>query len=167
MMSTKDFSQVQENRISKYLGWTRVVASGARPFYPGDIESDEWLGECKTHVDKVSKLAVSYKVWRKIKDESLSKYKFPVLFVDDGSQQIENTWAVFDISRPCPIHEVIVVDYNNSSKSKLVLNIPVVDLKLQFKNNLDNMVCRFSLNDITLYITPLKTFASLYNINRR
>ena len=94
-MSTKDHSSLQESNIANYLGWQVVSGSGSRLCRPGDIISDEWLGECKTHITKDNKLVFLMNVWDKIREEAVSQYKCPALFVDDGSKQIDKTWVMF------------------------------------------------------------------------
>ena len=93
-LNTKIFSSLQENKIASALGWATVVASGARPCAPGDIISDKWLGECKTHADRVKSIFFSYDVWKKLKQEAIFSHRRPVLFTDDGSQSLANTWCV-------------------------------------------------------------------------
>lgn len=93
-MPTKDYSSAQEHMIADYLGWSVVAGSGAAACYPGDIISDEWLGECKTHVETGKKIFFSYSVWKKICDEASVKHRFPVLFTDDGSQKSNKTWCL-------------------------------------------------------------------------
>lgn len=95
-MVTKTFSTKQEKMIADYLGWQTVAASGARDFCPGDVCSPEWLGECKTHVQPRDRILVDAKVWNKIRQEALSVFKQPVLFVDDGTQKADHTWCVFE-----------------------------------------------------------------------
>jgi len=95
MNSTKYYSSKQENMIANYLGWNVVAGSGARSTLPGDIQSDEWLGECKTHESPGHKIIFYQSVWKKLMDEATSKYKFAALFVDDGSQKIDETWVMF------------------------------------------------------------------------
>lgn len=94
-MATKDFSSVQEHMIASYLDWSVVAGSGAAACYPGDIISDEWLGECKTHVERNKPIFFAKTVWGKIKDEASVKRRFPVLFTDDGSQKSDKTWCLF------------------------------------------------------------------------
>ena len=94
ILATKDYSSKQEHRIADFLGWQCVVASGARSCHPGDIRSDSWLGECKTHVKPDHRIQFIYTEWRKICDEAMSKFRFPVLFVDDGSQKLDSTWCM-------------------------------------------------------------------------
>lgn len=91
---TKEVSSKQEKMIAKYLGWDTVVGSGARSFHPGDIISEDYLGECKTHMTKQSKIVFHRDFWDKIKNEAMSKFRTPVLFADDGTQTIENTYCV-------------------------------------------------------------------------
>lgn len=93
--NTKFHSSIQEKLISSYLGWHVVSGSGSRLCRPGDIISDEWLGECKTHTTKDNKLVFLMSVWNKIREEAVSQYKCPALFVDDGSKRIDKTWVMF------------------------------------------------------------------------
>nr|DAG33347.1 MAG TPA: hypothetical protein [Caudoviricetes sp.] len=97
-MSTKDFSSIQENRVANYLGFSVVSGSGARDCHPGDIIGKDWLGECKTHVSKVSRISFKLDVWKKICDEATAKHRYPVLIVDEGSQELANTWVMVKIS---------------------------------------------------------------------
>ena len=78
-MSTKDFSSKQENQISKLLGWSTVSASGARNFHPGDIRSNRWLGECKTHMKCSDKILFKFSEYSKICKESTEEFRFPAL----------------------------------------------------------------------------------------
>lgn len=116
-MATKDYSNKQESIIANYLGWKRVSASGARDCHPGDIKSEEWLGECKTHTKLIKEIRFVYAQWSKICEEAMTSRRFPVMFVDNGTQAISGTWCMvkeFHIS-----HEP--VEYINTNKSTLVL----------------------------------------------
>lgn len=93
-MATKTYSTRQENMIAQWLDWKVVAGSGAAACFPGDVISDDWLGECKTHVEPGHKIFFSKSVWDKIKDEAMVKRRFPVLFVDDGTQSIGHTWCL-------------------------------------------------------------------------
>ena len=92
---TKYYSNRQEQLIARSLGWAVVAGSGARDFHPGDIISDKWIGECKTHTAPGHRITFFATVWNKICEEASSKFKYPALFVDDGSQKLENTWVMF------------------------------------------------------------------------
>jgi hypothetical protein len=95
-MSTKDYSDKQEKMIAEYLDWHQVSGSGARPHSTGDVESSEWLGECKTHVKPGQKIFFDSSIWKKIAEEALAKFKSPAYFVDDGSQKESRTWVIFN-----------------------------------------------------------------------
>ena len=92
--ATKVYSTRQENMIADYLGWETVPASGARDFNPGDVRSERFLGECKTHVTKVPRIDIFFDVWNKLDDEATSQMRTPVLFVDNGTQRDLDTWAI-------------------------------------------------------------------------
>ena len=94
-MTNKQASDKQEKAIAKYLGWHQVKGSGARPTFTGDVESVEWLGECKTHTTPNHKIHFDIKVWNKIVDEAAAKFRTPVYFSDDGSQEMKNTFVMF------------------------------------------------------------------------
>lgn len=104
--STKYFSSKQEKLVADLLGWSVVPGSGARSLYPGDVESPEWLGECKTHEKPGHKITFYTSVWNKICEEAISKYRFAALFVDDGSQTVKHTWVMFNTLPGIP-HEVV------------------------------------------------------------
>lgn len=91
---TKYYSTIQENTIAKFLGWKVVSGSGARDLSPGDIIGESFLGECKTHVKPTDKIVFFADVWKKICEEASSRFKYPALFVDNGTQNLENTWVV-------------------------------------------------------------------------
>lgn len=117
--ATKAFSSKQENLISYDLGWDVVSGSGARPTVPGDVISDDWLGECKTHVKPGQSILFSTEVWTKICQEALMKHRKPVLFVDDGSQKLDNTW---------------VMCYEHSIDNRNNLIVPIENFRKMRKN---------------------------------
>ena len=106
-INTKEFSSKQENRIAEYLGWSAVSGSGSRPTLPGDIESDEWLGECKTHCSESNYIEFLKEHWDKISEEAIAKFKFAVLMTDNGTQDINKTWCIFN---PTCIDHVVKID---------------------------------------------------------
>ena len=93
--STKYYSQLQENRVGRYLNWGVVSGSGSRAGRPGDLSGAHFLGECKTHTEPGHKIVFNQQVWLKLCNEATSKYRFPVLIVDDGSQRLDRTWCLF------------------------------------------------------------------------
>ena len=120
-MSTKDFSNIQEHKVAEFLGWNIISGSGSRACRPGDIYSNQWLGECKTHIDSGHKIEFKYSVWCKIADEAASKFKFPVLIVDDGSQRIDHTWCLIDMNISVP-YGAIVKPLNISINKNIVIS---------------------------------------------
>lgn len=91
--TTKTFSNKQEKMIAKVLGGKVTPASGAR-MEPGDVKSDEWLAECKTHTEPGHTIFFDINVWNKICNESMSSMRRPILIVDDGSQKEDKTWCL-------------------------------------------------------------------------
>ena len=114
-VNKKDYSKAQETTVADFLDWSRVSGSGARPTHPGDIVSDEWLGECKTHTSRGQKVKFEYKVWAKLVDEAASQFKSPAYFSDDGSQFVENCWVMFPVrDLPSDVLVVQIPDANSS-----------------------------------------------------
>lgn len=121
-MSTKDFSNAQESMIASFLGWKKVPGSGAADFHAGDVVSDKFVGECKTHEVAGSKVVFRQDVWNKISNEAMVLGKLPVLFVDDGSQEWRRTYCL--VRKPAdmgrfPKKEFFVNDYNVHYKKQL------------------------------------------------
>lgn len=96
MMTTKEVSSKQESLVAKALGWKVTSGSGARAFHVGDVYCDSWIGECKTHETPNNPIVFKHATWDKIRDEAMSQFKSAVLFVDDGSQSLSNTWCMTD-----------------------------------------------------------------------
>lgn len=93
---TKYYSNKQEQLVARYLSMKVVSGSGAADCHPGDVQNENWLCECKTHVESGKKIMFNLKVWAKICDEAMYKFKNPLLVVDDGSQTLQHTWVMFD-----------------------------------------------------------------------
>ena len=90
---TKVYSSKQESMVAQALGWQVVSGSGAAPCAPGDVKSDDWLGECKTHAS-LQKIFFDLDVWKKIKEEAYATHRKPVLFADNGTQDLKHTWCL-------------------------------------------------------------------------
>lgn len=160
-MSTKDFSNKQEQSIAKYLGWNTVVASGARDFHPGDIinREDGWLGECKTHTTSDKDILFKLDVWKKIQEEAMTNGQLkPVLFTDDGSQKLENTWCVTRKIFVDPDNDYTHVPYPYPIQKNIIFSLD--KMKEEYSN-----INYFTLNWIDIYnkvvILPLKLFKEL------
>ena len=120
MLSNKYYSSKQENMIADYLGWSVVSGSGSRNTLPGDIQNEDWLGECKTHASSGQIVSFKHKVWKKIKDEAVAKFKYPALFVDDGSQTSENTWVMYRRFTACKFANIELNDITSLVPSPFV-----------------------------------------------
>lgn len=141
--------------IADYLGWECVVASGARACHPGDITCDNWLGECKTHITSGNRIKFMYKEWCKICEEATSKFKFPVLFVDDGSQKEFNTWCMVD-AKTAPF-ETVPDKFRTVSRSSLFLT----DSLKESCDATPTRILRFNFNGNDVYVLRLSTFREL------
>ncbi|MCM1226161.1 MAG: hypothetical protein NC320_01890 [Clostridium sp.] len=156
MKPTKYYSNKQEHMIADCLGWSVVAASGARRFEPGDIRSDDYLGECKTHMSEQSDIVIYKDVWRKISSEAVSVMKRPVLFVDNGTQKIKNTWCVTP-ERFLPDKRHIQCDIM-MRESETKLSFP----HEKWNGILDNGCASFKINGESLLLMKLETFKNLF-----
>lgn len=151
-MNNKLFSDAQEKKIASYLDWKQVTGSGARPTIPGDIESPEWLGECKTHTKPNQPIFFDSKVLDKIVSEASSKFKQAAYFADDGSQHVTKTW-------------VIILDRDLSSRFSVKAYPYKVGATISFNNadlkkvTADNELYRLELGTYTVLLTTLETFS--------
>lgn len=153
---TKYYSLKQERMIANYLGWSVVVASGARTFNPGDICSKDYLGECKTHMSKRSQIAIKKSVWRKISSEAMSTFKKPILFVDNGTQKIKDTWCVIpNCKLPDSIY-VSLLDGIRDSNTQISFDHEI------FANFVhENECAEFFIDNKSLLLMRLETFKDL------
>lgn len=159
--NNKTFSDRQEKMISGYLGWKQISGSGSRPFAPGDVNEYRWLGECKTHNTERSKIVFLKSHWLKICEESRGKHRYPVLFVDNGTQQAKNTWVMTFMSVLAP-DDVNVIDglKNTATKgSSLTFDQAEAD-SLYNKKSEPNKINVFKIFwDCDLAVMPLSAFA--------
>lgn len=151
---TKFYSSRQEKAIADYLGWSVVAASGARMFNPGDVISTQYLCECKTHTDKKSSIEIKKSVWKKITSEATSVLKRPVLFVDNGTQTVTNTWCIvpnrfFDMTN---LHKVLV----QMKESELKFTISCNNLSMAFSSIYDYGT--LNIDGESLILISLETF---------
>ena len=114
---TKSASDKQEKLIAHYLGWKQVSGSGSRPMHPGDVVSDNWLGECKTHLSAGNIIAFKFDVWDKLADEAISQFKLPALFVDDGSQTVDKTFVMIEMPPDLELPDTVPIDDFSNRKS--------------------------------------------------
>lgn len=156
-MDKKYYSTKQEKMIADFLDWRTVSGSGSRHTYPGDVVSDSWLGECKTHVKPNQKISFNYSVWKKIVDEAASQFKHPVLFCDDGTQLKSHTWCMF----PSNITHPLLMEFTVSipHKTNLVTSHEVLQSLLNTDSDIvTGVILKLQFQDIVVHITNLETF---------
>lgn len=161
--ATKFYSTKQEHMIASTLGWSVVSGSGAAAGHPGDISSDDWMGECKTHTSPGKKIVFYSAVWDKISEEAASKFKYPVLFVDDGSQTKGNTWCLFDYLPVQPTY-CEVFPYPHAVRTNISFDSDKLRTYLKECTPVDESKCILSvtLNNKKLGICSLNTFANFF-----
>lgn len=143
-MTKKEASDKQEKLVASFLDWDQVRGSGCRPTHTGDVESDTWLGECKTHVKPGNKIKFDVKIWNKIVDEACAKFKKAAYFVDDGSQDINNTFVVFPRSG---ITAPLIFD-NRSNTNTLIFD----------RDSVDDRLYEVKLGKLFLHFCKISTF---------
>lgn len=166
MSATKVYSNKQEKMIASYLGWSVVSGSGARDFHPGDIISDDWIGECKTHVKLQDNIVFYKQHWLKIQKEALSVNKYPALFVDNGSQQIDKTWVVFNVKliQPdeCDIVEIPKIHVNTNMMFKECEVRTIYNTLSRYSKPGTFIILRGFLGD-TVGVVPVSTFYDMFS----
>ena len=157
-MSTKDFSNAQEWMVSNYLGWNRVSGSGGATCTAGDVISDKFLGECKTHETEGSKVVFRQDVWSKIQNESMVFGRIPVLIVDDGTQEWRRTYCLINPpadSSILPKDEFHVMKFDVNFKKHLSFDPDKLYNKFKKKDNAIYVVPWFDGN---VWLMKLQTF---------
>lgn len=166
-MATKDHSSIQENKVASALGWEVVSGSGARPCTPGDVKSDSWLGECKTHEESGHKIFFDIDVWKKIQHEADTSHRSPALIVDDGSKDLNHTWVLCrDV---CVNHtDLAVVDPNFAIRKNISFDEAkvIAHLKSLYKSGggsiVFNMICmEIKWDNQIVLVMPFDTFTKV------
>lgn len=161
-LNNKLASDKQEKMIASYLGWRQVKGSGARPTFLGDVESDRWLGECKTHNTLQDHVVFMKNHWTKICEEAASKFKFPVLFTDDGSQRSNKTWCIFKApTYKSYCRHIGIIDsslYKNNKSSFVIPSSSILKYYL--------LTYGFTYIELSdgVYLTSLETFSQRTDI---
>ena len=159
--ATKFYSNKQEKMIANLLGWSVVSGSGAAAGHPGDITCGDWLGECKTHTSPGKRIVFYSDVWGKIAEEATSKFKYPVLFVDDGSQTIYNTWCIFPYKSVARTDSIIVPYPFKISKNISFSSEKLGDIMLSV-NPQQNVIFATKLGKYDVGITSLSSFSTMF-----
>jgi len=166
-MNNKYFSNKQETMIAEYLGWGQVTGSGARPFAPGDVNSYNWLGECKTHDTEKSNIIFLKTHWFKISEEAGAKHRYPVLFVDNGTQSSNKTWVMTNLSifDPATLHVVEGLKNTSTKGNSLTFDIDTATA-LYKQSAAENKVNVFTIHwDRDLAVMPLSAFRDFIEEN--
>lgn len=166
MEATKVFSIKQEQSIADELGWSRVAGSGAAPCAPGDVRSDEWIAECKTHVKPGEDVIFMLNHWQKIQEEGVSTHKYPVLFVDEGSQDLDRTWVICfahsispDEYQPFPFPKIVKTNIKfNQQELKVDLGSREAEI-----NYLRRAVYKLTWDNRKVLLMPFRTFQEVYD----
>lgn len=166
--ATKQFSSKQEHAIAYELNWDVVSGSGSRPCVPGDVIGEDWLGECKTHVSSGHPIQFMKEVWDKIKLEAMSKHRAPVLFVDEGSQRLDRTWALC-YKHSLQLAECLIVDFNKPIRKNISFKSDEGQSYLDeaFKENafgfLQHTIYEANWAGDEVIIMPFNAFKELFN----
>lgn len=153
---TKYYSTKQEQMIADYLGWSAVSASGARAFNPGDVRSSDWLAECKTHTESKDKIVIKKEWWTKLANEAKSVMKTPILCVDNGTQRLQNTWAIFPKSMHNGAGAAVDISCIESDKSFSFSHARALSVFT------DNSFYEISINNQSLLLVKIQYFKSLF-----
>lgn len=144
--------------VASFLGWSKVAGSGAATCKAGDVISDKFLGECKTHETPGSKVTFRQDVWLKICDEAMVFGRIPVLIADDGTQQWRRTYCLLkplaDMS-VLPKNEFFVNAYKVKYKKQLNFDPDKLYAKMKKK---DNCIYTVDWFDGTMLLMTLSTF---------
>lgn len=164
--ATRYFSDRQEKRIANALGWDVVSGSGNQDFHPGDLIGPNWLGECKTHVTSGQKIKFDLKVWQKICAEAESKFRYPALIVDDGTQVNSHAWVMFPIDAvghrdmeeiPWTLIVKTNVVFNGDERKRSYLEV-----KEGFHLDDKHVVYRVPFNRTSVGVCPFDTFCAMF-----
>lgn len=80
-MDIKELSLKQEKRVAKKLNGKRQPASGATPFFKGDVLLDNFLVECKTKVNAANSYSIKKAVIKKAEEEAFSQRRRGAILV--------------------------------------------------------------------------------------
>lgn len=155
-VNTKLYSSMHESAIAKYLNWSVVSGSGARPCCVADIESEEFLGECKTHIKPQKVYTFVNKVWTKLLNESMFAHRYPALFVDNGHQTFQTTLVAIP-------QYVVPIEYLDSySVIDIAPNLSSVTISAEeVECDNSNVIYSSSLENSKVYIMPCKIFKAI------
>ena len=85
------YSKNQEVRVAKIVGGKRTLNSGATAFQKGDVETSDFLIECKTSIEEKKSFSIKHEWLKKLKLEarSMGNPHYALLF-NYGGYESEN-----------------------------------------------------------------------------
>lgn len=85
------YSKNQEVRVAKIVGGKRTLNSGATSFQKGDVETSDFLIECKTSIEEKKSFSIKHEWLKKLKLEarSMGNPHYALLF-NYGGYESEN-----------------------------------------------------------------------------
>ena len=85
MRPTRYYSKQQEKKVAKAVDGKRTANSGATPFQKGDIETKDWLIECKTKTKDCNSFTIKEEWLLKNEEEAFAMGKnYSALCFDFG-----------------------------------------------------------------------------------
>jgi hypothetical protein len=73
--ATRYFSNKQEKRVAKRVGGKQTANSGATPFSKGDVNTNNWLIECKTKTKPSESMSIKRDWLEKNEEEAFAMGK--------------------------------------------------------------------------------------------
>ena len=85
------YSKNQEARVARIVGGKRTLNSGATSFQKGDVETSDFLIECKTSIEEKKSFSIKHEWLKKLKLEarSMGNPHYALLF-NYGGYESEN-----------------------------------------------------------------------------
>lgn len=85
MRPTRFYSTNQEKRVAKSVKGKRTANSGATAFSKGDVVTDNFLLECKTHTEFRKSFTIQHEWFEKNKEEAFAMHKdYSAIVIDFG-----------------------------------------------------------------------------------
>lgn len=82
---TRFYSKNQEKRVAKAVSGKRTANSGATKWSKGDVTTDNFLLECKTHTEFRKSFTIQHEWFEKNKEEAFAMHKdYSAVVVDFG-----------------------------------------------------------------------------------
>ena len=113
MRPTRFYSSRQEKKVAKALGGNRVVNSGATLFRKGDVQTAEFLLECKTCTEPRKSFTLKKEWFDKNKEEAFAMHKdYSAVVFDFGDGE---NFYVIDEGLFKKLQDYLMEDNNNGN----------------------------------------------------